>query len=175
MPEAKKEILKHYMIPFSEYPSIKQDSTLKEAVKMMFRMSKEKGYRWLVVMDDNNNITGFLTLRNILEAISNLAPKAGGWVGIFTFNRPGFFYWKGVNLIKDTPIKKCIRPLVDVFVHETDHPSKAAELIINRRITIIPVLDVHDKVAGIVRPVDLLPFIDQLFEEPPLDQAIGGF
>lgn len=130
----------------------------------MDRMAKEKGYRWLVVLDDDENITGFLTLRNAFEAMSNLAPKAGGWLGIFTYNRPGMFYWEGVQLIKDTPLKKSIRPLVDVFVQETDPPAKAAELILNRRITIVPVVDGQNKVVGIVRPVDLLPFIKKLFE-----------
>lgn len=159
--------VKDYMIPFSDYPSVNQNMTLKEAVNLMDRMAKEKGYRWLVVLDDDDNIAGFLTLRNVFEAMSNLAPKAGGWLGIFTYNRPGMFYWEGIQLIKDTPLKKCIRPLVDVFVQETDPPSKAAELILNRRITIVPVINDQDKVVGIVRPVDLLPFIKKLFETVP--------
>ncbi|MFZ5634470.1 MAG: HPP family protein [Bacillota bacterium] len=159
--------VKDYMIPFSDYPSVNQNMTIKEAVNLMDRMAKEKGYRWLVVLDDDDNIAGFLTLRNVFEAISNLAPKAGGWLGIFTYNRPGMFYWGGIQLIKDTPLKKCIRPLVDVFVQETDPPSKAAELILNRRITIVPVINDLGKVVGIVRPVDLLPFIKKLFETVP--------
>lgn len=159
--------VKDYMIPFSDYPGVNQNMTLKEAVNLMDRMAKEKGYRWLVVLDDDNNITGFLTLRNVFEAMSNLAPKAGGWLGIFTYNRPGMFYWEGIQLIKDTPLKKCIRPLVDVFVQETDPPSKAAELILNRRITIVPVMNDQNEVVGIVRPVDILPFIKKLFETVP--------
>lgn len=159
--------IKDYMIPFSDYPSVSQKMTLEEAVNLIHRMVKDKGYRWLLVLDGNNNITGFLTLRSIFEAMSTLAPKAGGWLGIFTYNRPGMFYWEGIRSIRDTPLEKLIKPLVDVHVQETDPPSKAAELILNRRITIVPVMDDRNKIVGIVRPVDLLPFIKKLFESVP--------
>lgn len=160
--------VKDYMIPFHDYPSINQNATLEEAVDLMYRMVREKGYRWLVVLDDGGNIKGFLTLRNVFEAISELAPKAGGWLGVFTYNRPGYFYWEGLQLIKDTPIKKLIKPLIDVSVFETDSPTRAAEIIINRRITILPVLNAEIKTVGVVRPVDLLPFIKGLFENAPV-------
>lgn len=155
------------MVPFSDYPSINHKSTLEQAVNLMYQMAGERGYRWLVVLDDNDNIKGFLTLRNVFEAINSLAPKAAGWLGLFNYSRPGFFYWEGVQLIKDTPLDKCIRPLVDVKVMETDHPSKAAEIILNRRITIVPVANEQGQIVGIIRPVDLLPFIQGLFANAP--------
>lgn len=161
------KMIKDYMISLADYPTINQNATLEQAVNIIYRMSREKGYRWIVVMDDHEKITGFLTLRNVFEAVGNLAPRAGGWLGIFTYNRPGLFYWEGVQLIKDTPLKKCIKPLVDVYVQETDHPSKAAEIILHRRITIVPVTDEQMKVVGIVRPIDLLPFIKELFDNAP--------
>ncbi len=160
--------VKDYMVPFHDYPSINQNATLEEAVSLMHRMAREKGYRWLVVLDDGGKIKGFLTLRNVFEAISELAPKAGGWLGVFTYNRPGYFYWEGLQLIKDTPVKKLIKPLIDVSVYETDNPVKAAEIIINRRITILPILNAENKMVGIVRQVDLLPFIKGLFENAPV-------
>ncbi len=165
--QVKTETIKEYMIPFSDYPSINQNATLEEAVNIMYRTSREKGYRWMVVLDDSGRIAGFLTLRNVFEAIRNLAPKAGGWLGVFNYSRPGLFYWEGVQLIKDTPLKKCIRPLVDVYVNENDYPSKAAEIIIERKITIVPVLNEQNEVVGIIRPVDLLPFIKKLFDNAP--------
>lgn len=163
----KKETIKDFMVPFADYPSINQNATLEEAVNLMYRISREKGYHWLVVLDDNGKITGFLTLRNVMETISDLAPKAGGWLGIFAYSRPGYFYWEGVQAIKNTPVKKCIRPLVDVHVRETDYPAQAAEIILNRRITIVPVLNDREEVVGIVRPVDLLPFFKNLFDHAP--------
>ncbi|KJS16355.1 MAG: hypothetical protein VR69_09180 [Peptococcaceae bacterium BRH_c4b] len=160
--------VKDYMVPFHDYPSINQNATLEEAVSLMHRKAREKGYRWLVVLDDGGKIKGFLTLRNVFEAISELAPKAGGWLGVFTYNRPGYFYWEGLQLIKDTRVKKLIKPLIDVSVYETDSPVKAAEIIINRRITILPILNAENKTVGIVRQVDLLPFIKGLFENAPV-------
>ncbi|MCL6634405.1 MAG: CBS domain-containing protein [Peptococcaceae bacterium] len=165
--QEKKETIRDFMVSLADYPTVHEDATLEQAVNIMYRMAREKGYRWLVVLDGRGGIKGFLTLRNVMEAISNLAPKAGGWMGIFTYSRPGFFYWEGVQAIKDTPVKKCIKPLVDVFVKETDYPAQAAELILNRRITIVPVVDDGGNVVGIVRPVDLLPFFKNLFDHAP--------
>lgn len=165
--QEKTETVKDFMVSLSDYPSVSQDTTLEQAVNIMYRMSKEKGYRWLVVQDDNGNISGFLTLRNVMEAISNLAPKASGWMGIFSYGSPGFFYWEGVQSIKNTPVRKLIQPFVDVFVQETGSPATVAEIILKRRVTIVPVVNDKMKVVGIVRPVDLLPFFKRLFENAP--------
>ncbi|SFR08361.1 CBS domain-containing protein [Desulfoscipio geothermicus] len=164
----KAKTIKDYMIPLSDYPHVNDNTTLHEAVNIIHRMSKEKGYRWLVVMNDNNNIAGFLTLRNIFEAISKLAPRAGGLLGIFsTVSRPDFFFLEGIQLIKDTPIKKCIKPMVQVSVHENDSPGKVAEIILSHRITITPVVNSQNEVVGVVRPIDLIPFIKKLFDNAP--------
>lgn len=156
------EQVKDLMIPITDYPTLNKSATIHQAVELMEKMSRAKGYRWVVVLEDDGSIAGFLTLRNIFEALSNLAPKAGGWLGI-SFNRPDASFWEGVQLVKNTPVKKLIRPVVDVFVLESDLPAKAAEIILKKRINILPVVDSHLKVVGIVRPVDFLPFYRRLF------------
>jgi len=157
-----------YMVPLSDYPRVNHNTTLHEAVNIITQRSKEKGYRWLVVMDDDNEIAGFLTLRNIFEAVSNLAPRASGMFSIFmSLSRQDLFYLEGVQLIKDTPLRKCIKPLVKVSVHVDDSPGVAAELILTRRITITSVMDEQGNIVGIIRPVDLLPFIKDLFDNAP--------
>lgn len=161
------ESVKDLMIPISDYPSINHNATLEQAVNMMFRMSKAKGYRWITVLNDKSNLVGFLTLRNVMESINNLAPRAGGWLGVLNYSRPGLFYWEGIQAIKNTPVKKLIRPLIDVYVQETDHPSKAAEIILGRRVTIVPVVNDKGDLVGIIRLVDLLPFLNALFENAP--------
>jgi len=127
----------------------------------------EEGYPPMEFRDENKNLVGFLTLRNVMEAISNLAPKAGGWLGIFTYSRPGYFYWEGVQSLQNIPVKKVIQPLVDVRVLENDNPAVAAEIILNRRITIVPVINDRNELVGIIRSVDLLAFFNQLFENAP--------
>lgn len=149
--------IREFMIPLEDYPAINHNETLEKAVDLMYEMSQKKGYRWLIVIDDNDNLMGFLTLRNVFEAINMLVPKEGGWMSIST----------KVSIIKEIPLKKCIKPLVNVSVLETDPPTKAAELILNRRITIIPVINQQRTVVGIIRPVDLLPFIRKLFKNIP--------
>jgi len=161
------ETIKDFMVPITDYPSINHNVSLGEAVNIMYRMSQAKGYRWIVALDENKNLVGFITLRNVMEAISNLAPKAGGWLGIFTYSRPGYFYWEGIQSIKNTPVKKVIKPLVDVHVQESDTPAAAAEIILNRRITIVPVVNEQNGLVGIIRSVDLLPFFNRLFEIAP--------
>jgi CBS-domain-containing membrane protein len=150
------------MIPLNEYSNIDQNATLEEAVDLMYRSIYEKGYRTLAVLDGGGNVIGFLTSRAVFEALGKLAPKAGGWLGI-SFNRPELFFWDGLKLIKDTPVKKLLRPVVDAYVREGDYPSRAVEMILKRGVTLLPVLDERDKMTGVIRSVDLLPFIKKLF------------
>lgn len=145
--------IRDYMISLADYPTINVNKTLGEAVKIMSNMSREKGYRWIIVLDDDGNLVGFLTLRNVFEAISNLVPESGNWMGIYT----------KAQLIKHTPLSQCIRPLVNIAVNENDHPVKAADIILKHRITIVPVLNERSEVLGIIRPVDIMPFINRLF------------
>ncbi|MCL6478725.1 MAG: CBS domain-containing protein [Peptococcaceae bacterium] len=160
---AKMETVKDFMIPLSDYSTIHKNATLEEAVSLMHTSAKEKGFRWVLVLDDDGNITGILTLQAVFQALGTLAPRAGGWLGI-SFNRPELFFWDGLKLIKDTPVTKFIRPVVEAYVMETDPPARAVETILKRKITIVPVLNNNLKVVGIIRPVDLLPFIKMLFE-----------
>lgn len=152
-----------YMIPLADYSTLNKKATFEEAVNLMNESAKKKGYRWVLVLDDDGKIVGILTLRNVYDELGALASKTGGWMGI-SFNRPDLFFWDGLKLMKDTPVTKYVRPVVDAFVMENDPPARAVEILIKRKITIIPVLDSDLKVVGIVRPVDLLPFIVKLFE-----------
>lgn len=161
--QGKTDMVRDFMIPLSDYSTIHKNTTLEEAVNLMYTSAREKGFRWVLVLDEGGNITGILTLRAVFEALGTLAPRAGGWLGI-SFNRPELFFWEGLKLIKDTPVTKFVRPVVEAYVMETDPPSRAMEVIMKRRITIVPVLDKSLKVVGIIRPVDLLPFIKMLFE-----------
>jgi len=157
------ETVEDLMIPLKEYSSIHKNATFEEAVNLMILSAKEKGFRWVLVLDDGGSIVGILTLRAVYEALGTMAPRAGGWLGI-SYNRPELFFWEGLKLIKDTPVTKFVRPLVEAYVLESDPPSKAVEVILKRHITIVPVMSKEMKVVGIIRPVDLLPFIKLLFE-----------
>ncbi|MTI85256.1 MAG: CBS domain-containing protein [Firmicutes bacterium] len=147
--------VKDYMVPWSDYPAIKVDKTLEQAVDMINDMASKKGYRWIIVTDENNDLVGFLTLRSIFEAIDNLVPQSGDWMGIST----------RIQLIKDTSLRECMKPMVNVTTFENDPPMKVAELILNNRVTIVPVLNDKSDIVGIIRPVDLLPFIKELFDK----------
>lgn len=161
--EVKMDRVSDLMIPLTHYSTIHKNATFEEAVNLMIQSAKDKGFRWVLVLDEKESIVGILTLRAVFEALGTLAPRAGGWLGI-SFNRPELFFWEGLKLIKDTPVTKFVRPVVDAYVMETDPPSRAVEIILKRHITIAPVLDSNMKVVGIIRPVDLLPFIKMLFE-----------
>ncbi|MFZ5597951.1 MAG: HPP family protein [Bacillota bacterium] len=151
------------MIPLAHYSTLNKKATFEDAVNLMIESAKEKGFRWVIVLDDEERITGILTLRAVYEALGTLASKAGGWMGL-SFSHSEIFFWDGLKLMKDTPVTKFIRPVVEAYVMESDPPSRAVELILKKHITIVPVLDNNLKVVGIIRPVDLLPFIKKLFE-----------
>lgn len=165
--QGKAETIKDFMVPFTDYPRLNHNATLQDAIEIMYTMSREKGYRWIVVLDDNNKIAGFLTLRTVFESIHKLGSEAGNKLNIFGYAPHDTFFWEGIQSIKDTPLKKCLRPLVDVSIKDDEYPAKAAEVIIKRKITIVPVVNDQNEVVGIIRPVDLLPFIKNLFDNAP--------
>lgn len=155
--------LHEFMIPLSDYLTISENATLEEAVDLMHHSVLEKGHRTMAVLDGKGSIIGFLTSRAVFEALGKLAPKAGGWLGI-SFNQPELFFWDGLKLVKDTPVKKVLRPVVDAYVRETDYPAKALEMVLKKGVTILPVLDDREQIIGVVRSLDLLPFVKKLFE-----------
>ncbi len=161
----KGKTVKNFMVPFAEYPCINQNDSLERAVNLLGKLAGEKGYRWLTVLDDEGNISGFLTLRVVLESINSLNSKPGKWLGLLVDASRNRLGGTGLKQIKKAPVKKYMRPLMQVSVLETDDPAQAAEIIINCRISILPVRDKRNKIVGIVRPVDILPFIQYLFSD----------
>jgi len=161
--QKKMDSVKDLMIPLSDYSTINDNATLEETVNLMDRSIRERGHRTLMVLDGGGGVVGFLTTRAVFEALGKLAPKAGGWLGI-SFNRPELFFWDGLKLIKDTRVKKVMRPVVDAYVREADYPAKAVEMILKRGVTILPVLDEQERITGVIRALDLLPFVKRLFE-----------
>ena len=159
-----------YMVPFEDYQRVTYDTTLHEALNIIAKEHDEKGYQWVIVLNENNEIDGFLTLRNIFEAVSNLALSASGMFSILTnLSRDDMFYLEGVQLIKDTPLKKAVMSLNNkISVHVDDAPGIAAVLMLRHHITIIPIRDNQDKIIGMVRPIDLLPYIQELFDHAPV-------
>jgi len=147
--------IQDFMISLSDYPTISINKTLGQAVKIMSNMSREKGYRWVIVLDESGKLAGFLTMRNVFECINDLIPELSDWMAIYT----------KTQLIKHTTLDQCIHPLVNISVLESDHPVKAADIILKHRITILPVINEHSEVVGIIRPVDIMQFIDKLFND----------
>jgi len=147
--------IKDFMISLSDYPTISINKTLGQAVKIMSNMSRENGYRWVIVLDESGKLAGFLTMRNVFECINDLIPELSDWMAIYT----------KAQLIKYTTLDKCIRPLINISVQESEHPVKAADIILKHRITILPVINEQSEVVGIIRPVDIMQFIDKLFND----------
>lgn len=161
--ERKMDSVGDLMIPLSDYSTVNENATLEEAVELMYHSIIERGHRTMAVIDDSGKVVGFLTTRAVFEALGKLAPKAGGWLGI-SFNRPEIFFWDALKLVKDTPVKKVMRPVVAACVRDTDYPSKAVEMVLKHGVTILPVVDEHKEIIGFARASDLLPFVKKLFE-----------
>ncbi len=65
--------VKDVMIPLSDYATISEDATLKEAIKELHESQKETKYtrkhRAVLAYDANNNITGKVSFRCIFKAL----------------------------------------------------------------------------------------------------------
>jgi CBS domain-containing protein len=143
------------MIPLNEYGTVRKNDTLKNAIKIM-KLSLTKGHRSVAVIDEGDNLVGFLTIRTILSALDALGykddiqdksgmdiPPLGAWSGFFIKNRI-----KHASKIKVSEVMRSVRR---VFINEDATAEQAAKLILKNQVNNIPVLNKEKKIVGMVR------------------------
>ncbi len=143
---------KDIMVPISNYATVNADDSLKQALEV-FENAASRGYRTLLVLNGQGNITGFLTTRTILKALAAYGVEEDIWT---TDSWGTFFLRIERERLKNTKVKKIMRPVVQVYVDENTPVQEVARVILANQVNHIPVLDRERKVTGIVRTIDIL-------------------
>ncbi|SHI54832.1 CBS domain-containing protein [Desulfofundulus thermosubterraneus] len=158
MPE---RMAKDIMVPISNYATVNADDCLKHALEV-FGNAVSRGYRTLIVLDEHGNIVGFLTTRTILKALAAYGVEEDIW----SADSWGTFFIRiERERLKNTKVKKVMRPVVQVFVDENTPIQEVARVILANQVNHIPVLNKERKVVGVVRTIDILDVLAKFLKD----------
>lgn len=147
MPERK---ARDIMTPISDVAGVNENDSLKHAIMVLKDASGCHGT--LAVMDDHQNLVGFLTVRTILKALESIAFRETDWA----LSWGGFFLTRNIEHISRAKVKEVMRPVVKVFIDEGASLEETAKTILKNQVNNIPVTGGDGRVVGIVRAADVL-------------------
>lgn len=158
----KKKLARDIMVPISEYPAVHVTATLAEAIKTLkdsFQTDKKgtiTGQRSLLVLNDDNDLVGILTIRTILNAINVKSRIGASLTRLFVR-----------DVVQDNAmllnVREVMRPVFSNCVNVDDSVEEAARVMLNGKINIIPVME-NGKAVGIIRSIDLFNIIGELLQ-----------
>jgi len=120
--------------------SINQEDTLSHAHQLM----KEKNIRRLPVMDKHNRLVGIITIGDVREA----SPSDATTLSIWELN----YLWAQLT------VKKVMSRDVET-VHEDTSIVDVAELMLDKKISGLPVIDENNRVIGMITESDIFRMI----------------
>jgi Mg/Co/Ni transporter MgtE len=130
---AKGKVVKDFMIDVFEYPHVPYWFTVKQAIMVVKKslIGTEKCIHPLAVLvfDEKYNILGTLTLKDILKGLES-KEKA------------------------ERPVSDVMVP-AKLFVEPDDPAAKAADLMLNNDLILLPVIEDKKKFVGVVRMIEI--------------------
>ncbi len=154
--------IRELMVPISDYPNIKYDASVKDAFAILRRNFKEgKGYRTILVLDEKNQLKGFLSLGDLIQAVEPRflkMAKPPAYQGLAQEYPALTLIWQ--ELFSKECREEARKPVKDVMapikatVTTDDSIAKVSYLMITTDSHVIPVLE-KDKVVGVIRLVDV--------------------
>ena len=148
---------KDIMVPISAY--LLPDETLKEAVAKMKKTKRSHGLslKGIPVLDASGNLLGIVSMKDILRA--TLPHYLSGHLQEFT--------WEGMleTQAKKAACKK-VRDIMStkiISINENDNLMKCVNLIIDKGLQRLPVLNNEHKVVGIIYIRDVYNLITDIF------------
>ena len=170
MPSSRIETIRvgEIMIPLNEYPSVRPDATLREAVELLEHAELEVAGRksrprMLLVIDETGRLGGSVRRRDLMRG---LEPS-------FLVTEPLYYrkklfdvkidpnlselsydhIVKGIKEQSSRPVTDVMRP-IQVAIEHDEHVIKAVYEMVSYGITLLPVLK-DNRVVGVVRSVEL--------------------
>ena len=152
------------MIPKEDYPVIRQEKFISEAINVLSVFFHQKdgtwfGFQSLLVVNHKETPVGILTLRSLLKA---LKMQASG--DHLTKNRSfSDFYFPHYIDDGNITVKEIMRPINTVSVQKDSPVFEALLVVVKRRVNSLPVMD-KKKLVGILRTIDLFWTLGELLE-----------
>jgi Mg/Co/Ni transporter MgtE len=174
MPDTKK--VKELMVKLTDYPHIPYWMSVRDAIAMMHSIYDEKlglgENRMILVFDESYQLLGVLRLSNLLIGIEpkflrkdEKSPYQGlkhaDYAGLSVLVE-GTFTSKCKEEAKK-PVSEVMMP-IKVTVDANDSVSKAAFIMLQADINLVPVMD-GEKVAGVLRMSDVFNELTKIITE----------
>lgn len=165
--------VKDLYITIDDYPDISIDAPIGYAITFMHRVLANKNkYRNILVLDDDDHLQGYLSLRDLIRAAGPeyLQKRKPDVKGNQPFNIEGItpdltslsLLWEdGFTAKMHSELKKPVREymtLMEDQVSLEDHISKCMYLMLLRDVIVLPVVE-NDVVIGVIRQVDVFECI----------------
>jgi Mg/Co/Ni transporter MgtE len=130
---SKRKVVKDLMIDVFEYPHVPYWFTVKQAIMVIKKslIGTEKCFHPLAVLvfDEKYNILGTLTLKDILKGLESKEKT-------------------------ERPVSEVMTP-AKFFVEPNDPTTKAADLMLNNDLILLPVIEDKKKFVGVVRIIEI--------------------
>ncbi len=160
---AKKLLVRDVMIPLNDYLTVYEDDSIYKAVRV-FKISMHNdagrcyGNHELLVIDNENNYTGILTLQDLLKAVELKEHYNDPWLRSASWS---WFFIKRIRDAEGMKVKEFMRPIFSVTVSADDDIRNAVKTMFNSDENFVPVLE-NSVPVGVIRSVDLFWVIDDL-------------
>ncbi|MGD2215203.1 MAG: CBS domain-containing protein [Gemmatimonadales bacterium] len=167
--------VREVMIPVEEYPSVRDNATLREAIVTIEEAQLEVELRKslprvLLVFDEINVLVGTVRRRDIMRGLEPkylLSKPLEYKKKLFDIdvdpNLAELSYDRVVRGIREQanrPVSDVMQPIVTILDAE-DHVMKAVQAMVALDVNLIPVLQ-EGKLVGVVRSVDVFHDLAQL-------------
>lgn len=167
-------------VSIDDYPNISMDAPIGHAIHMMHNVLEDKNkYRTILVLDDEDHLMGYLTLRDLIRAVGpNYLHKTRPAVkGHQPFNLEGLtqdmsalslIWQEGFTLKLQDELNKPVSDymtLVEDTITADDPIAKCLYLMLFHDVLILPVIEEENRVVGVIRLVDLFEQIAESVEK----------
>jgi Mg/Co/Ni transporter MgtE len=165
------------MIPVGQYPSVRDNATLREAIAVMERAQLEVGGRKslpraLLVFDEIHVAVGYVRRRDLLQGLEPrflLSQPVEHARKLFDVaidpNLSELSYdrlAKGIRERAARPVSDVMRP-IDAILDADDHVMKAVTEMVSLDLSLIPVVE-RGQLVGVVRSVDVFHEVIRLLQ-----------
>lgn len=148
--------VKDVMVPLSDYSTISENATIKEAIAALrasFHRSVGSwhGHQSLIVLNNEGELVGLLTLRSLLVTLGIKDLAEDIWIKAETWS------WYFLNRLREQAgvrVKDVMRPIEVATVNAFDDVLKASFTFFIHQVNSLPVLE-NKKVVGILRTIDV--------------------
>jgi len=161
--------VKDVYVKIDDYPNISENAPIGSAFHMMHKVLEDKSkFRTLLVLDDDDRLKGYLSLRDLIRAVGPdyLHKKEPAVKGHQPFNIEwldqdlsalSLIWQDGFTLKLHDELNKPVQEyltLMDDHVVLNDPIAKCLYLMLFRDVLILPVVE-EEHVVGVIRLIDL--------------------